>query len=139
MITKNNKTMTVEEKAKAYDIIIEKANKMHHENCEACQICIEELIPELKESEDEKIRKNIIKAFKVFKEKQAWVGHCLDDIDWDACISWLEKQSELVKNNMFLPFKEYDNLMNSINKKKKEGYEAGYKQGLIDSKSEHKI
>ena len=40
---------TIEEKARAYDSIIEKANKMHSENCEACRACIEELIPELQE------------------------------------------------------------------------------------------
>ena len=39
---------------------------------------------------------------------------------------------------MLLPFKEYDNLIDSVNRRKKEGYEAGYKQGFIDSKSEQK-
>ena len=43
-------------------------------------------------NEDEKIRKMVLKAFKLFAEKQVWVGHCLDDIDWDKCIAWLEKQ-----------------------------------------------
>ena len=51
---------TVEEKAKAYDEIIIKAKKMHNENCDDCKACIEELISELAESEDEKIRKEII-------------------------------------------------------------------------------
>ena len=36
----------------------------------------------------------VLKVFKLFAEKQSWVGHCLDDIDWDKCIAWLEKQGE---------------------------------------------
>ena len=48
------------------------------------------------------------------------------------------KRDQIAKENMLLPFKEYDNLIESINKRKKEGYEAGYKQGLVDPKSEQK-
>lgn len=77
------KELSIEEKAKRYDNIIEKANKMHHENCEACQMCIEELIPELKESEDERIRKELI----------AYLKNRDYDID-DKWIAWLEKQAE---------------------------------------------
>jgi len=71
---------------------------------------LKEMFPELTESDDEKIRKDIIKAFKVFKEKQAWVGHCLDNIDWDACISWLENQSEsdIEEPNFFDDFRKTD-------------------------------
>lgn len=50
--------------------------------------------------------------------------------------NWQKRQ--IAKENMLLPFKEYDNLMDSVNRRKKEGYEAGYKQGFIDSKSEQK-
>ena len=53
-----------------------------------------------------------------------------------AGANWQREQ--IAKDNMFLPFKEYDNLMDSINRRKKEGYDAGYKQGLVDSKSEQK-
>ena len=49
--------MTQEEKSKAYDEIIFKAREIHNENCDTCKACIEELIPELEESKDEKIRK----------------------------------------------------------------------------------
>ena len=55
---------------------------------------LEHLCPELKMSEDEKIKKAVLKAFKIFAEKQAYIGHCLDDIDWDKCIAWLENQGE---------------------------------------------
>ena len=76
------KELSIEEKSRRYDNIIEKANKMHSENCEACQACIEELIPELKESEDERIRKELIEFVKSrggFKQEY---------------IDWLEKQGE---------------------------------------------
>lgn len=63
-------------------------------NGDITQDVAEKYFPELKESEGERTRKNIIKAFKIFEDKQAWVGHCLDDIDWDACIAWVEKQGE---------------------------------------------
>ncbi len=59
---------TIEEKARAYDSIIEKANKMHSENCEACKACIEELIPELAESEDENYCKDC-DCYKQLKDK----------------------------------------------------------------------
>ena len=47
------------------------------------------------------------------------------------------QQNQIAKENMLLPFKEYDNLMDSINKKKKEGYDAGFKQGMLDFNREH--
>ena len=80
--------MTQEEKAKAYDNIIEKANKMHSENCEACQMCIEELIPELKDSDDERISKALVKYF----------TSSIENPDYEICgvpfkkvLAWLEQ------------------------------------------------
>lgn len=89
--------MTLKEKAKAYDIIIEKAYKMRHENCEACQMCIEELIPELKESEDEesedeRIRKGIIRNLEYLADRAE--GFVKNEIK--ERIAWLEKQKEFV-------------------------------------------
>ena len=80
--------MTTEEKARAYDSIIEKANKMHSENCEACKACIEELVPELAESEDEKVRKRLITDFGTIGKKE-WGGLEVKDI-----LAWLERQGE---------------------------------------------
>lgn len=48
------------------------------------------------------------------------------------------QREETVKGNLLLPCREYDNLMDSINRQKKEGYEMGFKQGLIDGKDEIK-
>ena len=43
------------------------------------------------------------------------------------------QRQQIVKDNLLLPFKEYDNLMYSINEKKKEGYKDGYEAGLNDA------
>ena len=85
---------TIEEKARAYDSIIEKANKMHSENCEACKACIEELIPELAESEGEKVRNGLVRLLKELLELG---GVAEDEWDRNECekyIAWLEKQGE---------------------------------------------
>ena len=83
----------IEEKAKAYDSIIEKANKMHSENCEACKACIEELIPDLVESEDEKIRKWIIDDI-TFNMNNEPLHNSEYRKKAEKAIAWLEKQAE---------------------------------------------
>lgn len=86
------KELSIEEKAKAYDNIIEKANKMHSENCEACQMCIEELIPELKKSEDERIRKWLVEE--LYKSVNSSVSKGFDIDMGGKALAWLEKQYE---------------------------------------------
>jgi len=85
------KELSIEEKAKRYDNIIEKANKMHHENCEACQMCIEELIPGLAESEDEKTKRMLdIITYKMSQHQpDIFTG---EENEWFN--AWLEKQKE---------------------------------------------
>ena len=52
----------------------------------------------------------------------------------DALIEMAAWQKwQVAKDNMLLPSREYDNLMDSINKKKAEGYMAGVRQGYINS------
>ena len=136
------KELSVEEKAKAYDKALERAKKEWSNNLDNAyknyRESLEIIFPELKESEDEKVRKSLFEYFKNRKDDgdadETWYG-----ISYDEILAWLEKQSDIIENNMLLPFKEYDNLMDSINKKKKEGYEAGYKQGLIDSKNDQHV
>ena len=84
---------TIEEKARAYDSIIEKANKMHSENCEACKAYIEELIPELAESEDEKIRKWIVDDI-TFNMNNEPLNNSEYRKKAEKAIAWLEKQGE---------------------------------------------
>ena len=72
--------MTLEEKAKAYDEALGRAKRMFS-NKE-----IEYLFPELAESEDEKIRKDLLTWLKSCE------GQTLPIDRYDAAIAWLEKQ-----------------------------------------------
>ena len=73
--------MTQEEKAKAYDEAFKEAEKIHKFSSDVAEIKrMEQIFPELKESEDEKIRKELIKFVKV------------NIPDEERYIAWLEKQ-----------------------------------------------
>lgn len=134
--------MTQEEKAKAYDNIIEKAIKMHSENCEACQMCIEELIPELKESEDVKIIKEIKDFFSRIMLGQE--NFLREDYDWNAWIAWLEKQSEKTEpiENFDTEFeRQISHLIASVINKEYEYTEAFVKwtSGALLNYAKHEI
>jgi hypothetical protein len=88
------KELSIEQKAHLYDEALKVLHKYDGANIMFSQSLKEEMFSELAESEDENTRKAVLKAFKIFAEKQAYVGHCLDDIDWDKCIAWIEKQGE---------------------------------------------
>lgn len=65
--------------------------------------------------------------------------HSDEQMEWAKDIAhhfanWQREQ--IAQHNMLLPFREYDNLLDSVNRQKKEGYEAGFKQGTIDAKEE---
>jgi hypothetical protein len=74
--------MNTEEKARAYDEALERAKQVLSNNCtEVEKLCFECIFPELAESEDESIRKEIIhyilyKANGVSEEQEhAWVAY----------------------------------------------------------------
>ena len=79
--------MAQEEKAKRYDEAIKRAKGVIEQNplMEYLKKGIEYILPELKESEDEKIRKRIIHALH---------GDVLDMEETNKAIAWLEKQGE---------------------------------------------
>ena len=80
--------MTEKEKAKAYDEAIERAKKLRDK---IDNKIMEEIFPELKESDDEKIKNAILNYLKKIWE------NCQDDIcgvDIEDAIAWLEKQGE---------------------------------------------
>lgn len=88
---------TIEEKAKAYDEIIERAKTMlaagevmYGKENNASQL-ITDLIPELEESDDERIRKALIRFF---NEKRNCVGYTWGGFKCDDVIAYLEKQKE---------------------------------------------
>ena len=76
------KELSLEEKAQRYDEAIKRAGEIHNEHKAQPFDVMLKIFPELKKSEDERIRKEIISAI-----KEDWPGH----EDW---IVWLETQGE---------------------------------------------
>ena len=74
--------MTEQEKAKAYDEAIERAKKLYGNGI------TEEIFPELKEDDDERIKKNCIHFLELQKQ------HHAATFEIEECIAWLEKQGE---------------------------------------------
>lgn len=85
--------MTIEEKAIAYDKAIERANNLHKdavemENSMTTKTC-EIIFPELKESEDEKIKRCVIDTLKGYHHLISTGG-----VTKEQMIAWLENQGE---------------------------------------------
>ena len=78
--------MTQEEKAKAYDEALERASKYHtpDSNNTNLKAVLENIFPELRESEDERIRKSLIELVEQF----------MADERKEKTIAYLEKQKE---------------------------------------------
>lgn len=74
--------MTEKEKAKAYDEAIERAKKSYGNKI------AEEIFPELKEDDTERIRKNCIHFLELQKQ------HHAATFEIEECIAWLEKQDK---------------------------------------------
>lgn len=91
--------MTQEEKAKAYDEAVRKAKdiieyyKTHDREYEASIEDLGTIFPELKESEDEKIRKGIKSILEYYKESGEVVCPYLF-VSIDEALAWLDKQCE---------------------------------------------
>ncbi len=88
------KELTTEQKAERYDKALEKAkNGMKLILMKVIEGIFEEIFSELKESEDEKIRKKLLSSFKDIMasadEDELWYGLPYNDI-----IVWLEKQGK---------------------------------------------
>jgi hypothetical protein len=84
------KELSIEEKAKAYDEAIEKIQKYVKDDYGCTRLRPEDIFPELKENEDERIRKAIKYCI-----KQGFIG-CgkIENVTPDECLAWLEKQGE---------------------------------------------
>ena len=91
--------MTEKEKAKAYDDAIERAKSYGN-------IIAEEIFPELKESDDEKIKKAIIEFFESEDDNTTYSLVRKKDI-----IAWLEKQG---KKSSWKPSKEEMDVLYSL-------------------------
>ena len=81
------KELTIEQKAQRYDEALEKAKELIVTSAAYDKFTIERIFPELKETEDERIRKALIRAFKSLNTIKVWSG-----IEHTDIIAWLEKQ-----------------------------------------------
>lgn len=85
--------MTQEDKAKAYDEAIIKAKALYGKPLVDNSL-LETILPELKESDDEKIRKELIEHIKANRGADFVLFQKFSE---EEIISWLEKQSEIIK------------------------------------------
>ena len=79
--------MTEKEKAKAYDEALKKASIAYKDEDRHLKATLERIFPELKESEDEKIRKEIISILR----NAYWTSN---KNRFNELVAWLEKQGE---------------------------------------------
>ena len=91
--------MTEKEKAKAYDEALKKASAAHKDEDRHLKATLERIFPELKEDDDEKIKKDLIQWVDEFPDI-IWRGHYKEDI-----IAWLEKQGD--KDKLIQELGEY--------------------------------
>ena len=85
------KNMTTEEKQKAYDESIKKIKGYTTDEFGYIRLKPSDIFPELAESEDEKIRKEILYVIHQLDDNTTICGRNYDYQKW---ISWLEKQGE---------------------------------------------
>lgn len=95
------------QKAKAYDEALEQARKFHRAfvsgyNYPAADIkaSYEAIFPELKESKDERIRKELIKLLRNLFNNYSYF---IKDPFYTECITWLEKQGEQKHHDTWKP------------------------------------
>ena len=108
-----------------YKEAIERARKIHNDTeFDYEKGMMEEIIPELKESEDEKIRKRILLSLQ--KDFMATKNSGCSTKDLEECIAWLEKQGEQKEYT----FKSIPRLLDMIQPTDRA---KSYCQKLIDS------
>ena len=95
--------MTTEEKAKAYDIIIQRVSELYEAGTTLTREQMEYLFPELGESDDEKMRKFLLSYFKfrlshsdIYINNTMWEGVKVSDI-----INYLEKQKDISESKAY--------------------------------------
>ena len=97
-INQLNRVMTreqIEEKAKRFDEALEKARKrVSTEPQDHTDAILKDIFPELKESEDEKIRKELLESFKYQQRESRTDKEWLNGIKLSEVVAWLEKQGE---------------------------------------------
>lgn len=127
--------MTIEEKAKAYDEALNKARKHHdskyHPDMGPGGVYLnnadlEELFPELRESEDERINKAI---FKALSKKDARDILLAEGIQVSDALAYLEKQKDHLRESAKMVERESMDgkaLLHTADKSYRIGYRDGF-------------
>ena len=114
--------MTEKEKAKAYDKAIERAKKLYGNGV------TEDIFPELKEDDTERIRKNCIHFLELQKQ------HHAATFEIEECIDWLKKQRK--SKSYWKPTEEQyealDYAYNSCSDTERGNYYEGVLETLIE-------
>jgi hypothetical protein len=121
------KELSIEEKAKRYDDLLVKLQKAKVDNnvCDERYCCvIDDIVPELKESEDERIRKWLVEE--LYKSVNSSVNKGFDIDMGGKALAWLEKQDKQ-KEYTFKSLPRLLEMIEPTNKAK------AYCQKLIDS------
>lgn len=85
------KELTIEQKAEAYDLALERAKKLYEQG--TITESLSYVFPELRESEDERIRKALIcHISKISTEIPVGALHRINGVDIPDILAWLEKQ-----------------------------------------------
>jgi len=92
--------MTQEEKAKRYDEVLKRAKQLLETPVAYDRFTIEKIFHELKESEDERIRKEIIEFL------QLPLPQFVGKRNYEKWVAWLEKQGEIDKESYEIDEKE---------------------------------
>ena len=88
--------MTQEQKAKAYDKAIEKIKYVmeHGVSPVLNKEDLQDIFPELAESDDDRIRKELLESFKYQQRESRTDKEWLNGIKLSEVVAWLEKQGE---------------------------------------------
>lgn len=128
------KELSIEQKAKTYDEALERAKMSYHtgdydkDTLEMLEI----IFPELKESEDEKIRKAIKKALQVRCDGSRIISD--EPVILEEAIAWLEKQKTSEEAIQYLKENhspsEVSDFQTAMNIAVAKAYDKGVKDGL---------
>ena len=127
--------MTDKEKAKAYDEALERATREYNlrdeqPECIDYRKRLEFIFPKLAESEDERIRKEIIEYLKLVDMGDEDYAHPMIS-GW---IAWLEKQKEQKQENQNEQHKQTADEAKKYNDAYEKGYKLGYENGCLEQK-----
>ena len=135
------KELTIEEKAKRYDGALERAKEQSSKCC-LDKIVLEDIFPELKESEDERMKKLCISVVKQFAAVCRKEDKYLPEVE--KCIAWLEKQGEQKPADKVEPKKEdtseltpFEAELFSMMSDAWQGYQLGEEVNIVEIVKEH--